>query len=185
MSEVDIGYDGEIIPKEEKVFDFGKLFVLAVFSVYFLSILSNYSGWCFIDGMNIWVHEAGHFLFAFFGSRFLTIAGGTIMQLLMPALFVAYFYLSGQRFSAALTTFWLGENFFNISIYMTDAVVLELPLLGGGGSESHDWLNMFSMLGILDRTETIAAATRLLGVAIILFAIGWGTMLSCKSKTGV
>jgi len=182
MQEVDFGSDGKTILPEKKVFDFGKLAVLAIFSIYFLNLSFNYPGWCFLDGMNIWIHEAGHFLFAFFGNEFLTIAGGTILQILMPAIFVAYFYLNGQKFSAALTTFWLGENFFDISVYMADAVVLELPLLGGGGSEGHDWLNMFSMLGILDHAETIARATHIFGVLIVVFAIIWGLKYSRKQK---
>ena len=163
--------------------NFFKLSVLALFSIYFLDIAFRYeNNWCFVDGMNIWIHEAGHFLFMIFGNDFLTIAGGTIMQLLMPAAFIGYFYHTNQKFSAALTFFWLGESFVNVSVYMADAVDMVLPLIGGGGTEGHDWHNMFTMLGLLPYTETLAAATRMLGALIIFVAIGWGMVLSRKSE---
>ncbi|MFA7170268.1 MAG: hypothetical protein WC178_05480 [Candidatus Paceibacterota bacterium] len=184
MLGIDIGADEKMISKDEnRSWDFGKLIVLAIFSVYFLNIAFCYTdNWSFIDNVNIWVHEAGHFIFMFFGNDFLYIAGGTIMQLLMPAIFIGYFYHTNQKFSAALTFFWLGENFISVSVYMADAVDMVLPLIGGGGTEGHDWHNMFTILGILPYTEILAGATRTLGVFIMFFAIGWGIKYSRKTK---
>ena len=167
--------------EEGKSFDYWKLGVLALFSIYFLDIAFRYeNNWCFIDGVNIWMHEAGHFLFMFTGSDFITILGGTILQILVPIVFVLYFYANDQRFSAALTTFWLGESIVNVSVYMADAVVMQLPLIGGGGTEGHDWHNMFLILDILPMTSTLSTITRMLGSLIIMFAIVWGINESRK-----
>lgn len=184
MPEVNFDREGNIIPEKRYAgWDKGKLAVLSVFALYFLNLALTYKAeWCILDGMNIWIHEAGHFIFMLFGSEFMTIAGGTLMQLLVPAAFVAYFVFSEQELSAAITACWLGESFLNVSVYMADATDMVLPLIGGGGPESHDWHNMFSMLGVLPHTQSLAGLTRLLGVAIICAAIGWGIRCCRKEE---
>lgn len=172
------------VKEEGNNFDYWKLGILSIFSAYFLDIAFRYkNNWCFIDGVNIWMHEAGHFLFMFLGSDFITIAGGTMLQILVPIVFVLYFYANDQRFSAALTTFWLGESIVNVSVYMADAIDMQLPLIGGGGTEGHDWHNMFLMLDILPMTSTLSAITRMLGGLIIMSAIVWGVNESRKGGT--
>ena len=36
------------------------------------------------DNLNLIIHESGHTIFGIFGWRFLTVLGGTLMQLLIP-----------------------------------------------------------------------------------------------------
>lgn len=182
MLEANLNSERKNIASKES-WDKGKLAILALFALYFLDVAFRYKdNWCLVDGMNIWIHEAGHFLFMIFGSEFLTIAGGTLSQILMPLMFIAYFYFTEQKFSAALTVFWLGESVVNVSVYMADAVDMALPLIGGNGTEGHDWHNMFSMLGVLPMTQPLSAAVRMLGVMIIFFAIAWGITLSRKER---
>ncbi len=162
-------------------FDLWKIGILAVFVWYFLGIASNPAQWSFLDNVNLLMHEAGHFIFMIFGNRFLFIAGGTIMQIAMPLIFVLYFYFSNQKFSSALAMFWLGQSFLNISVYAGDAVAKALPLLGGD-SDGHDWYNMLSSLGLLSSTDFIASAIRSIGVIIILAAIILSLFFSQKEK---
>ena len=67
-----------------------KLVVAIIAIAYFLWCAYDPSRWHLIDGVNLLIHEAGHFVFRPFG-EFMTIAGGSLFQVLMPALFVCYF----------------------------------------------------------------------------------------------
>jgi hypothetical protein len=124
-----------------------------------------------IDGVNLVIHEAGHLIFRPFG-EFMMIAGGSLFQVIMPSLFVGYFWHQRKFYSAALVLFWVGESILNVSVYAGDSLVLQLPLLGGQDSV-HDWNYMLSAMNLLPATAKIAGAIRLLGtLAIILAAAG-------------
>jgi hypothetical protein len=162
-------------------YDFLKLGVLFIFAIYFLEIAFHHkNSRSFIDGIDIRIVEAGHHYFMFFGNRFLTVAGGTILQILIPVIFVAYFYLTDQKYFAAIMTLWLGENFINASAYIADAAKMQLPLVGGS-AEGHDWNSLLGMLGALSLTNDLAGAVRALGAMIIAAAIFWGLKNSQKS----
>lgn len=165
-----------VAPPAKMRFSPWRLGVLAIFVVYALGLKLEYygEGWLFYEGIILWVHEAGHFFFMFFGNDFLTIAGGTIMQILVPIVFITYFYRTGQEFSAALTCSWLAESIIGVAIYMGDAIDGELPLIGGGGLEGHDWHNMLSMLGILEMAPVLSKFTQALAIAVICVGILWG-----------
>lgn len=165
-------------------FDFWKIGILAVFTVYFLNIASNPAKWSFLDNVNLLTHEAGHFIFMFFGNRFLEIAGGTLVQIFMPAAFILYFYFTDQKFSGNLTMFWLGQNFLSIAVYAGDAVQRALPLLGSD-SDGHDWGNMLAFLGLLSYTDFIAATIHAIGIFFIFAAIVCGLSVSRKEAKKV
>jgi hypothetical protein len=122
-----------------------------------------------VDNFNLVIHEAGHILFIPFG-QFMTIAGGSLFQVIVPATFAAYFYYQKKHFSSALVLFLVGESLLNVSVYAGDAVLMELPLLGGDDS-IHDWNWMLDRLGLLDHTREIAGAIRALGALTILSAV--------------
>ncbi len=175
---------GIIDKLKEQKFNYWKIGVLAVFSIYFLNIVFHPAEWNFLNNVNLLTHEAGHFIFMIFGNRFLVIAGGTITQIAMPLAFAFYFYLTRQNFSGALTMFWLGQNFINVSVYAGDAVARVLPLLGGD-IDGHDWYNMLGMLELLPRTDFIAAVIRNIGIIIIFAAIFFGLLSSRKEPERV
>ncbi len=121
--------------------------------------------WIFIDNVNILIHEAGHVLFGW-GWTSLVALGGTLAQLLMPAIFAVYFgFWRRERFAAVVALWWLGENLMPIAIYMDDAVVQELPLLGGG---EHDWTYLFGKWNVLSSANEIAAFFHWVGVLTML-----------------
>ena len=148
-----------------------KLTVAAIAGVYFLWCAYDPYQWHLIDGVNLVIHEAGHLIFRPFG-EFMMIAGGSLFQVIMPGLFVGYFWYHRKFYSAALVLFWVGESILNVSVYAGDSLALQLPLLGGQDSV-HDWNYMLSALNLLPATKEIAGAIRLLGtLAIILACIG-------------
>jgi hypothetical protein len=116
-------------------------------------------GWLrfLVHSVNLLPHEAGHFLFHFFG-RFLTIAGGTILQLAFPCLFAWYFLTNDGKWGLQVSLLWVGQNLVDVSVYAADAQARALPLLGGLGPEAHDWHHMLAMLGLLEHTPLIAGA---------------------------
>lgn len=120
-----------------------------------------------LDHANLALHEAGHPLVAFFSDR-LSVYGGTLFQLLFPALFVRHFYRERQSAGWALCVIWLGENFLNVARYMKDARAQVLPLVGGG---DHDWTEIFSRWGLLNRDLIIGSLFQLIGLSVICFAL--------------
>ena len=131
-----------------------------------------------LDGVNLAIHETGHIVFGPFG-EFIGFAGGTIMQLLMPVVFVAYFLRRGDRHSASVALWWVGQNCGNVATYVADARAQELPLVGGG---EHDWFYLLSATGLLERDLRIAHAVRLVGWLLVIGATGWGLMSADEKK---
>ena len=146
-----------------------KTAVAALAGLYFLWCAYDPHQWHVIDGVNLVIHEAGHIVFMPFG-EFLTVAGGSLFQVIVPAAFVVYFYRRGQPYSAALVLFWVGESLLNVSVYAGDALDLRLPLLGGEDS-IHDWNHLLSSHGLLPSTYKIAAAIRVAGTLAIFAAL--------------
>lgn len=143
-----------------------KLIFAGIATAYFLWIAATPMNWSFLDTVDLPIHETGHLLFRPFG-EFMMFAGGSIFQVLMPAVFVGYFIWNGKPYSAAIVLFWVGQNFINIHIYASDAVNMNLPLVGGG---EHDWNYLLSETGLLQSTQTIAKIFRFIGTIIILAA---------------
>jgi hypothetical protein len=80
-------------------------------------------------------------LFRPFG-EFMMVAGGSLFQLLFPAVFVGYFMWQGSHYSAAIVLFWVGQSILNVWVYAADAVLMQLVLTSGfTGTEGsfHDW----------------------------------------------
>lgn len=129
-------------------------------------------------------HEAGHVLFMLFG-QFMTIAGGTLMQLIMP-LVLCGALLSKARdpFGASLGLWLVGVSLLDIAPYAYDALEPKLMLLGGrtGEDGGHDWINMLSDLGLLKRAHGIGWIFHKLGALVVMGAIAWGGWLLWQQK---
>lgn len=120
-----------------------------------------------LDYMNLPFHEAGHFVFGFFG-QFMGILGGTLGQLILPLAFLTCFLIRKDYTAATFSGFWLSENFVNIARYMYDAQYQALPLFGG---EIHDWVYLFAEWKCITKAEAIAGFFRALGILGMLAAI--------------
>lgn len=145
-----------------------KTVIAVLASCYFLWAALHPTDWRFVDNFNLVMHEAGHILFMPFG-EFLTIAGGSLFQVIVPAVFAVYFYYQKKYFSGALLLFMVGESLINVSVYAGDAFLMQLPLLGGDDS-IHDWNWMLDRMGWINHTREIAGAIRALGTLTILGA---------------
>lgn len=138
--------------------------VAALLLFFAASLLFGQHGWVFLDNVNLVLHEAGHVVFRPFGET-LTALGGSLHQLLWPALFAGYFgWWRKDRFAAAVCGFWFGESLLNLARYVADARAMELPLVGG---DVHDWNFLLTRWDVLHKTGAIAAGLRGVGWAIV------------------
>lgn len=135
----------------------------------------------FMHLINLPFHEAGHIIFSPFG-EFMHMFGGTLGQLLMPAIcMAALLFFQRDAFGASVALWWLGQSFLDIAPYIDDARRLELVLLGGVTGrdfpESHDWLNILAPHGWLKYDHAIAGFASKLGVVLMLMSFLWGGYL--------
>ncbi len=138
--------------------------------LFFTVLITDGDGFVYlIDGANLLFHEAGHVVFGFFGDT-LGLYGGTLGQLVFPAVVAASFWRKGQPLSFAGGLVWFFENFLNIARYMADARAQELPLVGGG---DHDWTNIFSRWDALAHDTNIAGVVRIIGWLGMVAASAW------------
>ncbi len=146
-----------------------------VFYGLFLLYAARATDGLFIDNVNLVIHESGHLLFGWLGNMTIGIAGGTLMQLLVPFLLACFFIFQRQPTGTAFCAFFFFENFLNIAPYMADARVQELPLVTVGDPENaiHDWFYLFSKVGLLQHDTQVAGITKVLGWLGMLAVVGW------------
>ena len=149
---------------------------LVLIAIYALVRLRHPDYWDPLDDLNLAVHEAGHLVFSAFGET-MTILGGSLFQVIVPAAFVAYFARSKQRYAAAVTMSWVAVNLLNVARYIGDARAQELPLLGGEDS-IHDWWYLLINWDLLARDLTIARWVHLAGTVAFIVAIVGGAWFS-------
>jgi len=147
---------------------------LVLIAIYAVARLRNPEYWDPLDDLNLAIHEAGHLVFSAFGET-MTILGGSLFQVIVPAAFVAYFARTRQRYAAAVIMSWVAVSLLNVARYIGDARAQELPLLGGEDS-IHDWWYLLINWDLLPRDLTIARWVHFAGVVAFLTAIvggGW------------
>ena len=142
-----------------------KLIFAVLMSIYFLWIAWDPMQGSFLDNVDLAIHETGHLIFRILG-EFIGIAGGSLFQVILPAVFVGYFLWQRSYYSAAIVMLWVGQSILNVWVYAADAVKMQLVLTSGfTGSEGsfHDWNYLLTATGLLDSTKTIAGLIRMVG----------------------
>ncbi|HAH31255.1 MAG TPA: hypothetical protein DCL44_02955 [Elusimicrobia bacterium] len=143
-----------------------RLALIAGLFAFYLQWLRKDTYFSLLDFVNLSFHEAGHLFFGLF-PRFIMISGGTIFQLLFPAVCLAHLKSRGANLGWQLCLFWIGENLLNISIYAGDAINQALPLVGGG---EHDWTCLLTETGLISHTAGVGKIFFLAGSAIIFWS---------------
>lgn len=134
-----------------------------------------YRSW--FAGITLAVHEAGHLLFMPFG-RTLMLLGGSIVQLLVPAVAAAYLLLRQRDwFGATVGLSWLSFSSFELATYVGDANKGQLPLVGLGDNVIHDWDALLTQWHLLNQCDTLATLTRLGGGVLGACSTGFGAWL--------
>ena len=152
--------------------NYPRLVFALILTLYFLWIAYDPMQGSFLDNVDLPVHETGHLIFRPFG-EFLGVAGGSLFQVILPAVFVGYFVWNEKYYSAAIVLFWVGQSILNVFVYAADAVVMQLVLTSGlTGSEGsfHDWNYMLTHAGLIGSTKTVAGIIRSIGTLVIIAA---------------
>jgi hypothetical protein len=125
--------------------------------------------WIIRNSIFLFIHEGGHGLFMFFG-RVLHSLGGSFWQIMFP--FISFLIGVRKRSTvvAPFALFWTGVNMMDVSLYMRDAPLMQLPLLGGHKS-GHDWRFLFGEFGLLDSAGDIADVMYFGGLLISIGSI--------------
>ena len=169
----DLEQDWEPVPR-------AALLAWIIFYALFLYQAARGSGILLLmDGVFVPIHEGGHLLFGLAG-EFISVAGGTFLQLFVPFALAAYFFFRRQLQGVAFCLFLFFEQFLPLATYMADARAQDLPLLMVGDAEYviHDWNYLFGRLGVLERDTQIASAVRMVGwlgmIGIVIWLIWRG-----------
>jgi len=135
-----------------------------------LFLIFNKGEFIFIlDHLNLLFHEGGHGVFSFFG-RFIYTLGGTLMQIIIPSLFIFYFFINHQRIGIQISLIYLAENLMNIGVYASDARDQILPLIGGKGTY-HDWKYLLGKTNMLEYDQFIGSLFYYSALLIIIFSL--------------
>ena len=151
------------------------LFFLWGWHFIWLDMSSNAIGSSFMHNIDLVFHESGHVIFRPFG-RFMTVLGGSLMQLLVPMVVMgAFLFREGNAFGASIGLWWLAQSLMDLAPYINDARTQELMLLGGGtGADMpgmHDWNNILGYLDLLEQDRRIAVFTDTFGEILMLVAL--------------
>lgn len=134
-------------------------------------------------GINFGAHEFGHLFFGF-GGEWLAIAGGSLMQLLIPIGAAAAVLRGRDWFGAAVCGLFLAASLGDLSWYIGDARARELDLVSfspdGGG---HDWAYLLRHAGLLHKDLAIARFTRFVGWCVLFASTGFAFRLLWWMKT--
>lgn len=148
-----------------------KITIIALLAINALGQIFSHQTWWFIQNVNLIFHEAGHFVFIFFGD-FLSVLGGSLLEILIPLIVTIRFIFTRQILSAACTCWWLSTAFLSVSIYASDASEMNLPLLNE--NLIHDWNYLLGQLGLLNHDDLVGYIFwwgAFLSVALMLFLL--------------
>lgn len=153
--------------------------MLWIFFLYiFIRHLADPGYGSIFSGINLGIHELGHVVLSFM-PMFITIAAGTIFQLLAPIASVFIFLRQNDYFAVSVSFGWLSTSFFGVAKYAGDAEKMLLPLVSPFGGEDiiHDWNYMLSKLGMLSLAPAVSGLFWLAAFICMAAALLWGGYL--------
>jgi hypothetical protein len=141
-------------------------------------------GASFLHGPLLIFHEAGHVIFRLFGEFFMVL-GGTLGQLLMPAIMTVALLRNRDPFAASIGLWFFGVSVLDVAPYVYDALHPQLILLGGNTGEEggHDWIFLLNETGLLPHAQGLGWFTHAMGALIVLLALTWGGWILHQQKS--
>jgi hypothetical protein len=148
---------------------------IGLYALFLCYLAANFSTPTLLDNVHLVTHEAGHLLFRWVGET-AELWGGTIFQLLVPALLTITFAVRADLPGTTFCAVGFFHSLTGVATYMIDALRRELPLVtvGAAADEAeHDWVRIFSSLGLLPHAIQIGNAVRLLAWCGMLATVAW------------
>lgn len=124
-----------------------------------------------LDNFLLITHEAGHTFFSIFGIRTVTILGGSLFEVLLPVMILAYTWINQLRTGMQLSLYLVGFAFIDVAFYAADGGARQLPLIGGLPKEAHDWYNLLSRWGMLESDISVGVMLAFFGGMCYLVAL--------------
>jgi hypothetical protein len=152
--------------------------------------LRDREAWHVFRGITFGAHEFGHLFFSF-GGEWLAVAGGSLMQLIVPAGAALAMIATPRKdwFGAVACGTWLAASLADLAPYIADARAQEMDLVNfspdGGG---HDWHFLLAHAGMLKRDLEIARLARAgagltLLATLVLAALLFRRMAAARAAT--
>ena len=133
--------------------------------------------WHIFGGITLGIHELGHVIFGFAG-EFVSVAGGSVMQLAAPVISALLFLRQRDYFGVAVAGAWLSLSLFHLAVYIGDARAQVLPLVNiGGGEAEHDWFYLLARTGLLAYDAQLSGLTLLAGFVMLIASLLLGAWL--------
>lgn len=175
--------------KVDPIHFWARVALLCVFAIWGVSLIgmdyrTGEIGQSFLHRPLLIFHEAGHVVFMPFG-QFMTILGGTLGQLIMPAvLLLALLIKNRDPFGASIGLWFLGVSLLDVAPYAYDALQPQLMLLGGrtGEEGGHDWIYLLTQTGLLPRAHAVGWWFHKMGAIVVLLACYWGAWVLWQQR---
>lgn len=153
----------------------GRVALLVVLAWFSVRHLADPAFQGIYGGINLALHEAGHLVFGWFGSRWLAAAGGTLFHLACVAAVGVAFWRQRDPFALAVAIWWSGTVLIGAGPYAADARRQLLPLVTvGDGPVGHDWYTMLEPIGLLPWDQQVGGMLRWTGLALLAAGIAAG-----------
>lgn len=124
-------------------------------------------------GITFGAHEFGHLCFALFGNEWLAVAGGSLMQFLVPLGAMAVMRHYRDWFGVAMCGLWLASSFADLAPYIADARAMDLDLVSfAEDGAGHDWNYLLGKAGLLFKDQAIARLDRFAGLVVFVASLG-------------
>lgn len=124
-----------------------------------------------LDLFDLGMHELGHLLTALM-PRMIMFLAGSVFQVAVPVGLAAYFLFRRREWaSAGFCLAWAGTSARDVAVYVADAPVQALPLIGGG---THDWAYLLGPQGFdcIEKAGAIARSIEVLGLLMVIAGTG-------------
>ncbi|HET9283840.1 MAG TPA: hypothetical protein VFR24_17970 [Candidatus Angelobacter sp.] len=148
---------------------------LGFYTLLLIYLAAHLSEPTFLDNLHLPIHEGGHLLFGWFGAT-LGLWGGTLLQLIVPAALVITFVVRADLFGTTFCSVAFFHSLTGVATYMSDALRRQLTLVTVGApadEADHDWVRIFSDLGVLPHAIQIGNATRVIAWLGLLGTMAW------------
>lgn len=134
-------------------------------------------------GITFGAHEFGHLFFALSGSEWLTVAGGSLTQFLVPVGAAAVMRYYRDWFGVSACGLWLASSFADLAPYIADARAMELDLVSfSEDGAGHDWNYLLGKAGLLMRDQSVARLDRFAGFVVLAASVAFAVWLLLQMK---
>ena len=163
--------------------------IFALLALWSLSLISH--GYAtgqffssFIHAPLLIFHEAGHVIFSF-GGEFMTVAGGSLGQLIMPAIIMGALLIKNRdTFGGAVGAWFFGVSLLDLAPYVYNSLKPQIVLLGGhtGETGGHDWIYLLDSMGLLARAQGLGSFVHKLGALVAIGSLAWAAWVLWRQK---